>query len=251
MVLRVCCLVGSVLTLWGRRMLLSMASCAPGCHDWARLSYWTWVESLSTLMERSATRTCLTSFTWRWQVTVMCPSPSMTCCSKYWRRCQRRDGHHWFEGRGQAAHLSRGMSHSLLWKTWETCPWFVGEEGLAHRGMRYPDVSEPTRGVGWHSWAEVWVWRAAAERERERPHYRCKHCECSSKCYCKGIYQVRLLWIIDRYTEITWGCSGTRTLINLGLWKKIKSVFLCHLCHRNTTEKHNLISPFMFCLVSA
>lgn len=189
-VLRVCCLEGSVPTPWGRRMLRLTGSCAPGCRDWARLSSWMWAGSSSTLTEPSSHRTCLTSSTWRRQVTAAWRSPSATCCFRYWRRRRRRDGRRWFEGRGRAAHLSRGMSHPLPWETGETgetCPWCPEEEGLTHRGRRHPFVSGPTRGVGSHSWAEGWVWRGA--EEGERPHYRRRHCDCSSKLYCKRIYQ--------------------------------------------------------------
>lgn len=103
-VLRACCLEGSGPTRWGRRMLPLTGFCAPGCLVWARLSYWMWVGSSSTLMEPSSSRTCLTSFTWHQQVTAPWPSPSATCCFRYWTRRQRRGGRHWFEGRGWTAH---------------------------------------------------------------------------------------------------------------------------------------------------
>lgn len=148
MVLRVCCLEGSAPTHWGRRTRRLTSSCAPGCRDWARLSCWMWAGSLSTLMGPSSYRTCLTSSTWRRQATAPWRSPSVTCCFRYWRRRQRRDGRLWFEGHGRAARLSRGMSHPRLLETGETCPWYLEEEGLTHRGKGQPDVSGPTRGCG-------------------------------------------------------------------------------------------------------
>lgn len=42
------------------------------------------------------------------------------------------------------------MSHPLLWETGETCPWYLEEEGLSHRGNRHPDVSGPRKGVWDH-----------------------------------------------------------------------------------------------------
>lgn len=73
--------------------------------------------------------------------------------------------------RAMAAALSRGMSHLLL--LWGdvggggggTCPWYLQEEGLSHRGKRHPDVS----GLTFMSW-RVGVRRGAEEGERR--HYR-------------------------------------------------------------------------------
>ena len=152
MFLRVCYLEASVQTLWGRRTPLLTGSCASGYHDWARLSTWMWPGISSTLMEPSSHRTCLTSSIWRRRATAASRSPWATCCFRYWRRRRRRDGRRWFEGHGPAAHLPRGMSHSLLLRGdgGDMSLVICRRKGSLIGGERHPDVSGPTRGVGSH-----------------------------------------------------------------------------------------------------
>ena len=157
-VVRVCYLEESGPTHWGRRTLLLTTSCAPGFHDWARLSSWTWAGNFSTQMEPLAHRTCLTTSTWRQQDTAPCPSPSATCCFWCWRRCQRRDGHRWFEGSGQEAHWARGMSHLLVWGRHVSGTWRSRRGSLLRwRWATFPDVSGPSWGLGTQSLAKGWV----------------------------------------------------------------------------------------------
>lgn len=164
---RVCCLEASVLTHWGRRTLRSTGWCAPGCRDWgSRHSSWTSAEALSTPTEPSSRRTCLTSSTWRLRATAASPSPSATCCFRFWRRRQRRDGRRWFEGRGCAVSSPRGMPH----------PWRCGGGDGGDMFL----VSAGGQGHSLERRVSTWVWRlqitfpggAKLKRESERACYR-------------------------------------------------------------------------------
>lgn len=187
MVLRVCCLEGNGPTHSGRRTLLLTLTCAPGCHGWARLSSWMWAGSSSTPMEPSALRTCLTSFTLLQQVTTLWPSPSVTCCCRFLRRRQRRDEHRWFEGYGHEAHFSRGMSHLLLLQWLRHAPGTWRRKGSRSGGWRNLMWVGP-RGV-WDHILEQRVGCGRGGDAGERPHYRRRHCDCSSNV--KRIHQVR------------------------------------------------------------
>lgn len=155
-------------------------------------------------MEPSSHRTCTTSSTWHHQATEASPSPSVTCCSRYWRRRQKRDGRRWFECHYSAAHLSRDMSHLLLWVDEGDMSLVSEEEGLTHKGRGPPPLSPPMwvgpRGVWDHiSWVECWVWRGA--EEGERCHYRRRHCDCTRNLYCKRICQGETT-LNYRHTEV-------------------------------------------------
>lgn len=99
------------------------------------------------------------------------------------------------------------MSQPLLFG--ETCRWYLEEEKARSLGVGPLGVLD-----------HIDEWRGA--EEGERPHYTDRHCDCSSKLYCKNPPRSDYseLRQIDRGHMQLQLHTHTHTQINLGMWIK-------------------------------